>query len=882
MADRMEEAAKESLEKDRLANTARRARMANAAEAEARTTERMAKTLRNISDSIESGKATNLDGIRNRKQVEELESILKRAMYDAIRKESDKGGYFEENKDRAPKESDIDGVNYPRYTGVRSDFAQSARRVMEIPGAKMAGERLLKLTDDTKDYAKALSQDVLLLNKVMLGKTNQDTGEKSAATFNTRAEAERAVRASPMRNQAMVVPLTGKIFKGKYAAVLSSSEAKGRGLWEPQDDPKIVVPSPLMEEIIEKVRAHNEKASYADKINLGWYFDSVMESRKRLKGAGIENAPELRAALREYLGLRDQGREANRVKELERALAGRADVGVDFFPTPANLAQRMVEALEVEPGMSVLEPSAGKGNLADAVREAVPGAQIDTIEQSGTLREILEAKNYPLIANNFDTFTTDEPYDRIIMNPPFSSGIDADHVMRAYTLLKPGGKLVAITGEGIFSRNDAKATAFREWFDSVGGTSEQLEGAFTDRREVKTTGVNSRMLIIDKAQDAKFSPMDQPAKPFYSALERAIESVGMKAAPAAGWMSYLKGQINKGGVKADEIKWSGIEEWLQLQEGKVTKEQVQYYLKANGVRVEEVMLGGAVPERAVQRIKQWLADEYGEPDAQATVGPRQIDGALRGDYESIAALEEVGVPADLLQPIYDNINDGPSKFSQYQLPGGQNYRELLLTLPQTTKGFDDTIRTIDIDQGVKLLADGQQVVLVYTNGPAAGVVVPLTDPVSLTSSKSGYLQDLRDGLGVLKTGWTGIDGSLIPPLPKKGVAQFQSSHFDQPNILAHVRFNERTDAEGKRVLFIEEIQSDWAQKGKKEGFRAPYAKTLPPITAERITIAEYAAHPRQPGNRGVRHWRPREGDRPRHNPRKGSSRPQARLPAPDR
>jgi hypothetical protein len=48
---------------------------------------------------------------------------------------------------------------------------------------------------------------------------------------------------------------------------------------------------------------------------------------------------------------------------------------------------------------------------------------------------------------------------------------------------------------------------------------------------------------------------------------------------------------------------------------------------------------------------------------------------------------------------------------------------------------------------------------------------------------------------------------------------FRSSHFDQPNILAHVRFNERTDAEGKRVLFIEEIQSDWAQKGKREGFR---------------------------------------------------------------
>ena len=46
---------------------------------------------------------------------------------------------------------------------------------------------------------------------------------------------------------------------------------------------------------------------------------------------------------------------------------------------------------------------------------------------------------------------------------------------------------------------------------------------------------------------------------------------------------------------------------------------------------------------------------------------------------------------------------------------------------------------------------------------------------------------------------------------------FQSGHFDEPNILAHVRFNER-EVNGERVLFIEEIQSDWAQKGKKKGF----------------------------------------------------------------
>ena len=44
---------------------------------------------------------------------------------------------------------------------------------------------------------------------------------------------------------------------------------------------------------------------------------------------------------------------------------------------------------------------------------------------------------------------------------------------------------------------------------------------------------------------------------------------------------------------------------------------------------------------------------------------------------------------------------------------------------------------------------------------------------------------------------------------------FYSSHFEEPNILAHVRFNERTDKDGSRVLFIEEWQADKGQEWQK-------------------------------------------------------------------
>jgi hypothetical protein len=50
---------------------------------------------------------------------------------------------------------------------------------------------------------------------------------------------------------------------------------------------------------------------------------------------------------------------------------------------------------------------------------------------------------------------------------------------------------------------------------------------------------------------------------------------------------------------------------------------------------------------------------------------------------------------------------------------------------------------------------------------------------------------------------------------------YRSAHWDEPNILAHIRLNDRTDADGKRVLFVEELQSDWAQAARKEGFKQP-------------------------------------------------------------
>ena len=48
---------------------------------------------------------------------------------------------------------------------------------------------------------------------------------------------------------------------------------------------------------------------------------------------------------------------------------------------------------------------------------------------------------------------------------------------------------------------------------------------------------------------------------------------------------------------------------------------------------------------------------------------------------------------------------------------------------------------------------------------------------------------------------------------------FRTGHFDEPNVLAHVRFDDRTGPNGEKVLHIAEVQSDWHQKGRKQGIR---------------------------------------------------------------
>lgn len=286
-------------------------------------------------------------------------------------------------------------------------------------------------------------------------------------------------------------------------------------------------------------------------------------------------------------------------------------------------------------------------------------------------------------------------------------------------------------------------------------------------------------------------------EPFYSALSQEVDGLNMKAAPAVGWKQALMGLVKSGKIKQDEIEWSGIKDWLDMQQGKVSKESVQQYLDQNGVRVEETRLSDS---NARELPRGWSVDENGDGTFSVLDDRGNEMGVGDSREEAISNAQDEDNYAD---------TPGATKYGHYTLPGGKNYTELLLTLPRK-------VIAPNAEQNARV-AEGRKAVFDHY-APLISDIDKRIDAARDAGQRGEYdrlfeqrarLIDERDGVAARKAG--------VISEPKVEPVKFKSSHWNEPNVLAHVRFNEHTDSDGKRVLFIEELQSDWAQAARKGG-----------------------------------------------------------------
>ena len=232
--------------------------------------------------------------------------------------------------------------------------------------------------------------------------------------------------------------------------------------------------------------------------------DAKVSERPALQGAAAPELPTVPPSLPELARPRaprpaPTEREQAFADLKEQARAGVTVVSApQLFPTPMPLATRKAALAQLRPGDRVLEPSAGTGNIVRAVlREArqkgITLGAITAVEINEQLARVLAtAGEVTVIAGDFLAKTSEDlggPFDRIVMNPPFTHGADIQHVQHALRMLAPGGRLVAVVADG-----PRQHERLRPLIEEMGGTWEPLpEGTF----EGEGTSVRTALVVVE-------------------------------------------------------------------------------------------------------------------------------------------------------------------------------------------------------------------------------------------------------------------------------------------------------------------------------------------------------------------------------------------------
>lgn len=169
-----------------------------------------------------------------------------------------------------------------------------------------------------------------------------------------------------------------------------------------------------------------------------------------------------------------------------------------LFVTPPEIAERMVELAGDITGNRILEPSAGTGNILKAVGHSRTNCKAVAVEINSNLARQLKNTffaNIEIVNTDFLSCTENlGQFDKVIMNPPFENAVDIKHIKHALTMLKPGGRLVALCANGPRQQEAFKKIAIH-WEDLPAGSFKE-----------QGTGVNVALLVIDKADVNESSP----------------------------------------------------------------------------------------------------------------------------------------------------------------------------------------------------------------------------------------------------------------------------------------------------------------------------------------------------------------------------------------
>ena len=255
---------------------------------------------------------------------------------------------------------------------------------------------------------------------------------------------------------------------------------------------------------------------------------------------------------------------------------------------------------------------------------------------------------------------------------------------------------------------------------------------------------------------------------FYNPIEQMATTLQRKQGPGQAFLN----EFTKAGISKQRLEDAGLAQKLATTPN-ITREEVQALTKGSMPDVEEVVLSRSVIPPYMKEFAAIHMPDLNVNDSRQVYELRRI-----ANERYKAALEANDLDAaELAMRAEEDINkfkrthsygtkpgERLTEYHEYQEPGGKNYREVLLKAPVKRISEEEARRVLNAKPDARL---------------------------------------------------TDYD---IEYASRLSTPEFRSSHWSDPNVISHIRMNDRVDADNKNVLFIEELQSDWAQEGRKKGF----------------------------------------------------------------
>ena len=332
---------------------------------------------------------------------------------------------------------------------------------------------------------------------------------------------------------------------------------------------------------------------------------------------------------------------------------------------------------------------------------------------------------------------------------------------------------------------------------------------------------------------------------FYS---KALEET-KKLQQKKGTGQQFRQMLKKAGVSDDEIEWSGLN--VVLSKDKTTKKEIEDQLRLNKLEIREV-------------VKDKLPEEVEMDFANSEMAVNDDNRILYANEGTLAERLENNELKSTLTPedAYgsDYINERADELFEEFSEGGKFPVDKTATPKMRENAFNQAL-TEYYDDPIRIYEDENTGIVITGNDNIGYSIFPdmestkgegafknaytYSPPQNRSQSQEIYslpeakvqARQIAEDEGLIGFGDEGMvrfsDDSYrlaggenyrefvitSDRYDSFNAGPFRSDHFDERNIIGHFRTSDRTTLAGDKVLYIDEIQSDWGQTGREKGFR---------------------------------------------------------------